>query len=335
MRLKRFVYPLLLLWLPAAAAAQPEPRTIEASAGTDWSHAETGMVLPAEAAGLTRASIRDLGGTGELDVATTYVNRDDGVIALVYVYRTMTPDVALWFDRALAPIVLQRPEQTPPAIAGFTRPGASVASGLRAALEDNVPGMRSTAIAIAPHGPWLVKVRLGSSRLDPAELDERLSAFVAALGWPAETANARPAVAVEPCATPLRFRRARIVRTAIEDMLIDTVAGSVSAEGESGPPPVYCREPGATLEWSVYRPNGATNRYLIAVGDAGIAIEVGEALDLAALLGDGRGRRRFSTTMLERNAATSYPSFDRLPPPDQALDLVRTASPSMSTTVGD
>lgn len=335
MRLERFLLCLLLLTLAAPATAQPEPRPIAVPAGSDWRHAATGMLLPAAANGLSRAEVQD-SGSAELDLVATYINRDEGVIALVYIYRTMTPNVALWFDRALAPIVLQQGAVAAPGISGFIRPGASAASGLRAALPDNVAGMRSTAIAVAPLGDWLVKIRLGSNRLEPAALNERLSAFVAALGWPAEAGTARPAAPVAPCATPLRFRNARIIRTQVEDMLMDSVATSIEPEEqeESGPPPIYCRERGATAERGVYRPNSATDQYLLAIGDAGIAIAVGEALDLSALLGDGRSRRRYSVILLERNSSAVFPSFNRLPAPEQVLALVRSGS-ALSTTVGD
>ncbi len=320
---------------PARAQEAPaQPRTLAVPAGAAWRHAGTGMVLPASAEGLARAHVRD-SGDGELDVLASYANREEGIIALVYIYRTLTPNVPLWFDRAIAQVVLQQPGTAPPAISGFTRPGASAASGLRAALNDNVPGMRSTAIAIAPLGSWLVKVRLGSTRLYPAALDQRLSAFVGALSWPAETGTARPAVPVEPCATPLRLRQARIVRTETADMLLDSVIASVPTVGNERPPPVYCREPGATVERGVYRPDGASDSYLIALHDAGIALGLGDASGLSALLGNGGGSRRFSMTLLERNSSSTLPSFNRLPPPDQALAVARASRPTSTTTVGD
>lgn len=318
---------------PPAPAAQDDMRTLAVAADAPWRHAQTGMTLPARVGGLARRGIRDTT-ADERDVVATYVDRDDGVIALVYIYRTMTPDVALWFDRQIDTIMLPQANAARPAISPFTRPGASVASGLRAAMTDTVPPMTSTAVAIAPLGSWLVKVRMGAVRLDPAALDARLGAFVAALSWPAETGAARAAVPIEPCATPLRLRTARVIADRTENMLIDSVAGSLAAEHGAGPPPVYCREPGATIERGVYRPDGATGSYLIAMHEAGIAFAVGEATDVSALLGQGRGRRRFAMTLLERNSSSTYPSFDRLPPPDQALAVARATSPT-STTVGD
>jgi hypothetical protein len=333
MRLKRFVFCLSLLAYPALAAAQTEPRTLEVPAANSWQHAETEIILPPRVGGLVRVRIGD-NTRDEQDVFATYVDRDENMIALVYVYRTGAGDLPLWFDRALATIMLPQAGAAAPAIAGFTRPGASAASGLRAAMSDNVAGMRSTAVAIAPLGSsWLVKIRMGSARLDPAALDERLSAFAAALRWPAERAGARVAVPIEPCPTPLQLREARILRTETSDVLMDSIVGSMEPEARqpAGPPPVYCREPGATVERGVYRPDRSTDSYLIALQDAGLAVGVGDASGLSRLLGNNR--RRFSVTLYHRNTISSYPSFNRLPPPDQAYALVRDGQP-LSTTTG-
>ena len=317
------------------ALAQPEPRTLTVTPTAAWGHAQTGMILPPRVGGLVRSSITD-SASDEMDVVTTYIDHDEQMIALVYLYRTGAGDLPVWFDRVIDTIMLPQSGAAAPAIAGFTRPGASVASGLRAAMTDNVGGMRSTAVAIAPLGSsFLIKIRMGSARLDPAALNERLSAFVAALRWPAEAAGARAAVPVEPCPTPLRLREARIVRADGADVIMDSVIGTIQPEpGQpTGPPPVYCREPGATVERGVYRPDHATDSYLIAIHDAGLAIGVSDASGLSALLGQN-SRHRFSVTLYERDAISSYPSFNRLPPPEQAYTLVRSGQP-LSTTRGN
>jgi hypothetical protein len=272
-----------------------------------------------------------------MDVFANYANRDEGIIALVYIYRTMTPDVPLWFDRALATILLPQSGATQPVITPFARPGASAASGLRAATTDNVAGMRSTAIAVAPLGSsYLIKIRMGSTQLEPAALEARLTAFIAGLRWPAESGEARAVTAVEACPEPLQLREARIVRMQGADALMDALIGTMPEETGTRrpPPPVYCREPGATVQMGVYRPNRSRNGYLIGLNDAGIAVSVGEATDLSALLGQASNGRRFAVAVLGRNVTTTYPSFNRLPPPTQALALVNSGQALTSSTVG-
>jgi hypothetical protein len=336
MRSTFFLAALMMFVAPAAGQQQPPPRTLDVSASASWQHASTEMILPSRVGGLVRGDIAD-GTEDETDIDVTYIDRDEQMIALVYIYKTGAGDVPLWFDRQLATIMLPQAGAPAPTISSFARPGASVASGLRAAMTENAQAtrMRSTAVAIAPLAPgWLIKIRMGSARLDPAALDESLSAFIAALHWPAEATGARVAVPVEPCPMPLRLREARIVRVDGGDVLMDSIISAMQPEpGQPiGPPAVYCREPGATVESGVYRPNRSTDSFLIALNEAGLAIGVGDTSAISQLVGNNR--RRFSVTLYDRNSTSTYPSFNRLPPPAQVLSLVRGGRP-LSTTSGN
>ena len=328
---------LLSLTAVSQAAAQPRLRALDVPAANAWQHAQTQMILPPEAAGFARREIGDLG-EDEMDVVAQYAG-PDGMVATVYLFRTAVRDASLWFDRATAMIAL-RPEYglagvALPAPTSFTRPGASVASGLRLSLD--LPGgeWRSTALALAPLGDHLLKIRFSSTRLDRAALDERLTRFVEALRWPAPPANERPVAVVQPCAEPLRLRNARVLRADMSDTLMDAIM-AVPIEGNpEQPPPVYCREPGATLQYGVYRPNGSRLAYLIALNDAGIALSLSEAANLSALLGEGSGRRRISMTLLGRNMTSMLPSFNRLPPPAQAMSVAFGNSGSVISVTTD
>lgn len=329
MRLKRFALCLCLLAMPALAAAQSGPRTQGVPADDAWRHAETRMTLPARAGTLTRIDIRNPSPDG-LEFVASYANSDEGMTAVVHAYRTMVPNVPVWFDSALATIVPSQVEAAPPAVTSFARPGASAASGLRAATAGNGQGMQSSAIAIAPLGSWLVEIRLDSARLDPAALDERLSAFIATLGWPAQTGTAGTAIPVEPCPAPLRLPAARRLNSGSHDVVAYWAGWTVLAGRDAGPPRVYCREPGATIRSGVYRLDGTADSYLIPIAN-GIALAAGEETDLAALMGERR-RRRYSVTLVERTSMIGHSSFSRLPPPEQALAAFLAAPSILSVT---
>jgi len=228
MRLK-FGAILLLLAIPQAAPAQQAAqRTLAVPANASWQHAETQMILPSRSAGLTRGDIRNTT-DAELDIIAAYENREEGITGTVYLYRTMTPDAALWFDRALTSIMM-RPEYRldggPPAPTGFTRPGGSTASGLRAALDSSAPDLSGTAVAIVPLGGWLVKIRLSAARLDRSAIDNLLTRFIQELCWPAETSAERIAVPIEPCPAPLRLRQARVVRDDGAQVLLNLLSNA-------------------------------------------------------------------------------------------------------------
>ncbi|HMG48463.1 MAG TPA: hypothetical protein VK614_13525 [Allosphingosinicella sp.] len=329
---------LLLLTLPAAAMAQGAPRALDVPADAAWRHVRTGLILPPTVDGLTRTEIRDLG-SDELDIVASYEDRDEDepVWVTVYLYETGVPDVPLWFDRALTAI-MERLDNgligtAAPAPTAFARPGAANASGLRAAVDLFRPSAGTTALAIAPLGPFQLKIRISGPWLGHTALDARLTRFIAGLRWPAETAPPAPAaVPIAPCPAPLQLRNARRLRTETEDALMGALMGVDLATDEAGnrpPPPVYCREPGATTAHGVYRANAATDAYLIALNDAGIAYSVGEQLDLGALTGEGRRGRRFALVLLDRETTGVVANFNRLPPPEQALAVAQRSAPSI------
>jgi len=336
MRLKSFALSLLLLNLPALAAGQPAPRTLEVSANAAWKHAESEMILPPTVDGLARAEIMDLTNE-ELDIVANYGSERDGLWVTVYLYKTQIANVPLWFDRALTTIML-RPEYglagtAAPTPTAFIPPRASSASGLRAVLDVNAPNLRSTAVAIGPAAGFQLKIRISSASLDRAALDERLSRFIAGLRWPAEgTPPARAAVAILPCPSPLRLRNARLVRVEVADTLMDALGG-ISLSDEERPAPVYCREPGpANAAYGVYRADGSRDSYLIALNDAGIALSLQEAIDFGALTGRGNSGRRIAMTLLDREATAVMPSFNRLPPPEQAVQAAGAQGSTISVS---
>jgi hypothetical protein len=338
-RISTFLATALLL-AAAPAAAQPQPRVLEVPASAAWQHAATGVVLPATAAGLSRGGIVDRT-AGEQDVSADY-GGEEGLTTTVYLFQTPLSDAAIWTDRALAAILL-RPAfgldpGAAPAAAPFRRPGAAAASGLRAAVPLNAPGFTSTAVALAPIGNWLVKVRMTSSRLDAAALDARLTAFIEALRWPAEAKPAPAAAAMVACPDGLTFKKAKTVRDDMADVLMNAITGSVEAqqvEEGKAKPPVYCREPGPIGPYGVYRPDGSRGAYVVAIGDAGPVLRLAPALTLAMFSGGSAGKR-VAMTLLERDTTTVLPSFNRLPSPEQAMAVAFSGAngPTISVTTG-
>jgi hypothetical protein len=317
--------------IPAGAAAQaPQParqaqgRVLAVPAGSSWQHAETQMILPPQVAGLTRGEIRD-SGRAEMDVMASYGGT--GVFATVYLFRTGLPDAALWYDRAAAAITFQPeyglggaalPPPTP-----FARPGAAVASGLRTATDLAGGGPpRSTAVAVAPlAGGHLVKIRISAQSLDRAALDALLGRFIEGLRWPEPAPGEQAAVPIAPCPAPLRFRSARVLRPDMAETLMDALtSASASLPDADRGPIVYCREAGSGRQYGVYRPNASRTAYVVALGDAGIALSLGQAISLDLANGGG-GRSRVGMKLLERDSTGVLLSFNRLPPPAQAVSV--------------
>jgi len=328
----------ILALSPVSAQQQAGPHALEVPANASWQHARTQMILPSHSAGLSRGEVRD-NGEGERDVIAQYGSESDEAFATVYLFQTGVPDAALWFDRVLTAIML-RPEYglegaAGPVPAAFARPGAAAASGFRASLDLPAPQLRSTAVALAPIGDFMVKIRMSSARLDRAALDERLSRFIEGLRWPAETAHPAAAQPIAPCPQPLQLRNARVLPTEMTDSIMGGVMASAVASHrveDNQPPPAYCREPGATLAYGVYRPGAASDAYVIALNDAGIAYSAGQQFDLSALMGERSRGTRYALTLLVRNSSGVVASFNRLPPPAQAMSVAGRGGPQIMTS---
>lgn len=310
------------LLLLGAATAGAQQRMLEVPATASWQHAVTGFIAPPKVAGLVRTKIAD-STNEELDVAVAYGSAGDGVHADVYLFKPGLYDLPVWFDRAMTAIRSQPQygiagEPVAAAVA-FARPGAAAKSGLRAVMPIHYGDYKSSAVALLPMDGWLVTVRMSSTAADPAEVDARLTAFVAGLRWPAEKKPAPEAVPVVDCLKPLTFKKARRLADDMTSALV--VAASLAAEKPEGPPPVYCRDPSSVAEYGVYRPKESKDGYVVALGDAGIGLSVYPTLNLAALLSEeaGGGGRRVSVTLLDRNSMGELGAFNRLPPPAQAV----------------
>jgi hypothetical protein len=228
----------------------------------------------------------------------------------------------------------KRADASPPAVTAFTPPKASRASGLRTSVALVPTPLRSTALAVAPVGGWLVKVRMSSESLDAAALDARLGAFIDDLRWPAEAKAPKAAAPIAPCATPLRFKKAKIVHDDLAQVLINSVTGGLALEAaeDSGPQTVYCREPGLAPERAVYRPSEAANSYAVAMDDAGTILQLAPALTIKGIGSGGK----VSMTLMHRQTSDMLPSFNRLPSPDQALNVLNSGRNSgISVEAGD
>jgi hypothetical protein len=215
----------------------------------------------------------------------------------------------------------------------FTPPGHGAATGFLA-TSDLLGQYRSTGLLVAPVAPnWLLKIRITSARLGAAALRTRLEEIARGIHWPAPEGEMREPVLVTNCAEPLRLRRARVNAPDMGDALIAGLMGAAAGVRLPNAAPAYCRDPGATVEYGVYRAVGSSDSYILALHDSGIAVSLAPAVTMADLGGDQRRRGSpVSMTLLDRNRAGSWPNFDRLPPPQQALQVLRTSGPIVSAS---
>jgi hypothetical protein len=273
----------------------------------------------------------------ELDVWTVYRAPDGNAVATVYLFKTTLPDPSLWFDRALtamaAPPGGPRINRDTASVTQLRIPGGAMPSGLAAVLA--LPsGDAATGLALTAVGNGvLAKIRYTAVNASPDDVRSMLDRIVGAIGWP-EAENALPATQpIAECRRPLRLGRARVLRPGGADVLMSGVlAGEAAVRVQETE--TWCREPGATLERGLYRAGGSRNSYVLALYDSGLALSLAPQVNVGAFLaGDTNAANRYvAMTLYDRTQVAILPGFDRLPLPEQAIEVSGFGVPSVSTT---
>ena len=312
-----------------AFAKQP----IEADPAKAWVHSRTQVSLPSEMMGLGRVEITDFG-TEQYDVIGNYASSDDSTLLTVYLYRAGFAEVSASFDAVLA-IVSQREGFDAGKLADyhiqqFQPDGHPSADSLMAAW-DISPGGRfaSSGVALVPHGQWLLKLRISSRNHKGSELPQLMRTVVSDLALPVPGFWSPESYLVEPCASALETRKARIVPTEGSAIALQAVASLIigKAQNEDGEPIQFgddsrwCRDDGITPQ-RIYRPEGTRDRYVIYLNDAGHVLRVGETTSLGAVL-QPKVDGVVSVTYANSEISEVYPPLDSLPAPGQLDEIYR------------
>jgi len=313
------------------AMAQPRLRALEVPVTAAWKHANTDLTLGPTLDGLTRKRIEDAG-SEELDLLATYESADRTLLGTIYIFRPQVPNVPLWFDRAR--LTLERSKHLPVDSGGatpvrsFALRGTGTSDSLRAAYPLTGGEYKSTALAVMPMNGWILKVRMSSKSLGAAELDSRLATFISALRLP--QLRAAPAAApIADCARPLGFRTAKMLKPDAAQTVLGSLMTVAAADKAPATDVSYCRDPHQDMMSGIYRAGGSSDSYLLALGDAGRVASIRPALPLGR-----KAEPSYSVTLLDLGASRLYPSFDRLPGPDQVLGILQRSRPLSVTKVG-
>jgi hypothetical protein len=325
-----------MMLCPGVAQAQT-PRAIELSARAAFKHRHSKVQLPPVLAGLPRTRAMEYE-PDQLDTLSEYAAPDLSETYTVYIHRNVAGGVPVWFDRARA-MIEQRTTLGAPTLhsaGAFVPPGRGNASGLLATYAVAGKGYRSTGLAMVPAGEWLIKMRVSSHSLSPAELEARMKSALAEIAWPKKPAPAPDAAPVADCATGLALtgdaKPAEKDESSGAEMLVGALMGQMGAireaPGQAAVPTAtrWCRDPIELADGAVYRADEQADGYLIALGDAGRAVSAGR--NAAQILLDSAGEKkagggRYEVRLIFLAQTMSSPLLDRLPPPAQALAIAK------------
>ncbi len=312
------------LLLSAPAAAQ---QTIDAPAGQAWIHESSGFGFAATADGLKRVEVKDFGKTRS-DIAITYRDDATGTVVTLYLFRAAVPDVSIWADRAEASMLVNAPRYL--GTLGLDKrkwsfltlwPNARNA-GTSVVYPVQGKGLTATGLAVVRHGPWLVKLRMSSARLDPAQVEARMASFLRALALPAPTGRQSPAYQIKPCTTALAT--AKVTQFAYDD--VEEQAPDLLLPGGSPAPATkpYCREETRIGLTAVFRPGGSMSEYVMTLNDGGVAALVRPWPVVTA----GRNQPFVSGMLITNDRILGLNRFDGTPGWKQLYDALDTSSVS-------
>jgi hypothetical protein len=283
----------------------------------DWSHAGSGVSIPESVGDMKVGQERDLSGGKRVDVSVQYGSETEPVT--LYVYRSAFPNPALWFERtrhAMASSVGLPVEAVSPR--AFTFGGAAAPNGLReeAAIAGRPP-WKSTAVAIAQAGEWVVKARISSQSLDREGIAAKMDRMLGAIRLASPPAKPLPLLVPGPCGGARDYKGKPVAGDADAELGGAMVAGvlvTMQARGAGGlgaEPAAWCREAsGIPAQYaSVYRRRDGSD-WVALVGDSGMAVQ-GQALT-----GPAKGAATFG---INPSSVRVVALFDDVPAPDAAV----------------
>lgn len=297
----------------------------------DWQHQWSAMAFPARLSNFTRKRIVQFE-ERQTNVAAIYDDAQTNTQLTIYVYRPILPETAIWFDRALVAIgardLFGGVNLDKVNISSFVPTGGQNATGQYAVI-DTEGRIKSTAVSLHRSGEWLIKLRISSEQLAADEMSDVLNGVLASLP-PVEQPEPVPAYLIDNCELPLTFTEANPfvdpkgdAALALEASVDAMLANGRIPNDRLQPAAVrYCREGEPQRQYTVYRPVGTADRYVVAFSDAGKSISVFPDTLYGAEPGGASAVSVYQVVSGSGLATAIYRPFLTMPTLQQAADSV-------------
>ena len=177
-----------------------------------------------------------------------------------------------------------------------------------------------------------------SDTLSVTDLDKTLAAFMGAIALPSPKSSAEAAYVINPCGEAFPSQSAKRAPRDMAGGLMTSIMMQVADNGEAKPEPAtaatappahYCADPAAVAEYGAYRNGDAAIGYVVALGDAGTAVNI--APDGMAALVDTKKAGQFAMTLSTVSRRITYAPFATIPTVAQVIDAVNNDGPIAAT----
>lgn len=307
--------------LPAIVHAQPQPRVLEAAERESWHHQSSGLSIPPELLGLTRTNISDYS-DDQRNIMAGFGNQQGTEILSLYIFKPAISSTSIWHDRAqtsIKYIYFQSQENMPHISKSVPVPTTPEIQALLAIYQfPSGQPRRTTGLATVEVNGWITKVRYTSSTLTIEAMEKQILHMLADFARPDGKGSTAPATFIEPCATAMKWAKAKSSPVVGGDVIADAfsvkIGDFLGAETAHAPSDEnFCR---AELHPSnsIYRLNEAADSYILAHGDAGQFIAVSRLQD--------SDRPLYRASYSHYSDTYILPRFQSLPTPQQVTQLV-------------
>lgn len=324
---------LFFIALPITSHAQSPTREIEAKKGEAWHHQPSGLHIPSQIFDLPRGKISDYSDQ-QLNIMASFGNAQGTEILSLYIFRPFIKSSPIWHDRAQTTInyVYFQSQTNTPGIAKTlplpARPDHQALLTIYQFPED--ANRRSTGLATVEVNGWMIKARYTSVTLTLDAMAQRLTEMLTRFDWPDITGTPTAAAFLQPCAAPIEWTDAKPAAKNDGQAIVDAYFAKlgdfltsdplptlmVRTNAEAAPlakSPTYCRAEEHSTH-SIYRPVDATDRYILAYGDAGESMNVARS--------DNSKNTEYRASYSDFSDTFILPRFQSLPTPDQIVQLV-------------
>ncbi|MEO0908491.1 MAG: hypothetical protein AAFY07_13300 [Pseudomonadota bacterium] len=292
---------------------------VDVSPDETWQHEWTGLAIPPTYRGYIRTGVKQYA-EDDMNVSIQLWDGNGETSITIYVYRTASPNISIWGDRALTAMIsnanLGNPVDGEVIIGQFSPLNDSGSeSAFHAVAKMEGGNVNATGVSLFAHNDWIIKVRASSEVLSAEEITQAIGNIISGMELGTSGTTYPGVEFIADCEDGLDFaNQVKIQQFDLVGQLIFSSTAdrfSVTESGQSRDGRTWCRDPQSSVEVGIYRSDASDNSYFAALGDSGVGALVSRLRTSSQLLSLNGYVVQTSDGLYER----LWPFFNKMPHP--------------------